>query len=590
MLKGQKKATASKAAGLKEGEFNGLLFQDSDLAKWLETVAYCLQNGDAANFEKHVDEVADLIEKAQQDDGYFNTYFQLVAPDRKFTNLYEAHELYCLGHLLEAAIAYEQATGKRKLLDITLRFVELVASKIGPENGKLKGYPGHQELELALAKLYEATNDEKYLNLGKYFVDERGQKPNFYLEEWDKRKGFTEWTKRVEKQADNFLSYCQAHLPVREQTEAVGHAVRALYLYTAMADIGRLAEDESLLEACGTIFKDVYRQMYVTGGVGSTHHSEAFTFAYDLPNDINYSETCASIALVFFMHSMLKAEAKGIYADVMERALYNTVLAGVAADGKSYFYVNPMEVVPEASEKNPARTHVKATRQKWHACACCPPNIGRLLASIGKYLYTADEKAIYFHMYAASEATVGNLSFSVKTEYPLDGKVIVTVNNSAKATLAFRIPDWCEDFQIEDAEIKDGYAYMTRTFSPGDIIEINMNMTPRVVYANSKIRANVGKVCIQRGPLVYCLEACDNGANLHSLLVDSSAAIEERQETIGGMQCIVLTCSGFAEESPNDEMYSFATKKRKAKQLTFVPYHLWGNRVTGEMLVWAREA
>ena len=579
------------AAGLAEGEFNGFLFQDSDLAKWLETVAYCLQNGDVAEFEKHLDDVVDLIEKAQEADGYFNSYFQTVAPERKFTNLYEAHELYCLGHLLEAGVAYEQATGKRKLLDITLRFVELLDSKFGTEEGKLKGYPGHQELELALARLYEATKDEKYLKLAKYFIDERGQEPNYFLEEWDKRKGFSEYTKRVEKYAENYTSYNQAHKPVREQTEAVGHAVRALYMYTAMTEIGRLANDPSLLEASRVLFKDICKQMYVTGGVGSTNIGEAFTFAYDLPNEINYSETCASIALVFFMHSMLKAEAKGIYADVMERALYNTVLAGVSTDGKSYFYVNPMEIVPEANAKNPTRAQVKATRQKWHACACCPPNIGRLLASVGKYLYTSDEDAIYIHLYAASEITVGNFSFYVQTEYPLDGKVSVKVNTGGKKTLAFRVPEWCGEagFKINDAVIKNGYAYVTKEFKQGDVIEIGMDMTPRVVYANAKIRADAGKVCLQRGPLVYCLEECDNGSNLHSMMLNSAGTIKEKKETIGGMSCIVLTAEGFIEESQNDEMYTFTPKKRSAKQLTFVPYHLWGNRKAGEMLVWVRE-
>jgi len=587
------------AAGLSKGEFYGRLFQDSDVAKWLETVAYCLQNGDAAEFEALADEAIDLIAAAQEPDGYFNTYFQLTAPERKLTNLYEAHELYCLGHLTEAAVSYYQATGKRKLLDITLRFIELIDSHFGNEAGKRKGYPGHQEMELALSRLYEETGDARYLKLGKFFLDERGQDPNYFTEEWAQRKGLSEWTKREEQPPADY-SYNQAHKPVREQTEAVGHAVRAMYMYAAMADIGRQSDDASLLDACRTLFEDVRRQMYVTGGIGSTNHGEAFSFAYDLPNEINYSETCASIGLVFFMHSMLKAEAKGAYADVMERALYNTVLAGIGTDGESYFYVNPMEIFPEASEKNPARKHVKAERQKWHACACCPPNAARLLASIGKYLYTTDNHTVYVHLYAASEAAVnlasGDFSFSVQTEYPLDGKVTITVKTAANTTFAFRIPGWCQDARfringecVNAATIKDGYAYLTSAFSCDDVIELLMEMEPRVIYAHTKIRADAGKVCLQRGPLVYCLEEADNGADLHNSMLDISLIIKERYDTIGGMRCVVLDTSGFTEADVSSEMYSFAAKDRLSKKLTFVPYYLWGNRTPGEMLVWVRE-
>ncbi|MCL2031028.1 MAG: glycoside hydrolase family 127 protein, partial [Oscillospiraceae bacterium] len=356
------------AAGLSEGEFHGFLFQDSDAAKWLEAVAYCLQNGGAKEWEARADEVIGLIAKAQRPDGYFNTYFQLTAPERRLTNLHEAHELYCLGHFIEAAAAYEKATGKRELLEIVRRYADLIDSLFGHGEGKRRGCPGHQEIELALVKLYEATRERKYLDLAKFFLDVRGTEPNTFAEEYKARDGFSEWSKRKEPMPADY-SYNQAHKPVREQTEAVGHAVRAVYMYTGMAEVGRLTQDESLVNACCVLFEDICRQLYITGGIGSTNHGEAFTFAYDLPNEINYSETCASIGLMYFAHSLLKTEARAVYADVMERALYNTVLAGLGTDGESYLYVNPMEVWPEASEKNPARAHVKARRQKWHHCA-----------------------------------------------------------------------------------------------------------------------------------------------------------------------------------------------------------------------------
>jgi DUF1680 family protein len=596
------------AAGLSQGEFHGFVFQDSDAAKWLEAVAYCLQNGDGKELEAYADEVIDLIGKTQQEDGYFNTYFQLADPSQpigavgKFKNLQEAHEMYCLGHFIEAATAYKKATGKSKLLDIVCRYADLIDSLYGDGEGKKRGCPGHQELELALVKLYETTGEQKYLSLAKFLLDVRGTEPNTFAEEHKARNGYSIWSKRNEPMPPDF-SYHQAHKPVREQTEAVGHAVRAVYMYTGMADVARLTEDEGLLKACRALLEDIRRQMYVTGGIGQTNHGEAFTFAYDLPNDTNYSETCASIGLIFFMHGMLKNEARGVYADVMEKALYNTVLASFAADGKSYFYVNPMEVWPPANEKNPARKHVKAVRQKWHACACCPPNAARLLASIGKYLFTADTRnnTVFFHLYAASVMTAhfscGTVSLSVETGYPLDGEIQVTVQNdiNTPVTLAFHVPEWCESAVFThngkpaDSVIKDGYAYITDKFKQGDTISIKFDMKPRLLYANTQIRADAGKVCVQRGPLVYCLEECDNGSNLHALLVDKDTVFKEETANICGMPCVMLTANGWREEDIDGDVYTVKAKKLTLCKLVFSPYHLWGNREMGEMTVWVRE-
>lgn len=394
------------AAGLEEGEFAGFVFQDTDLYKWLEAVGYSLALTPDADLENIADEAIRLIASAQQDDGYLNTYFAVAKPGKRWTNLTDCHEMYTAGHLIEAAVAYYKGTGKSELLDVATRFADHIDDKFGPEPGKMRGYDGHQELELALVKLYEATGNSRYLNHAGYLIDERGSEPNFLRAEWEERGRISHWAPGVVQQTPG-LEYLQAHQPVREQTTAIGHAVRAVYMYTAMADLALHKGDASLLAACERLWNNlVHRQMYVTGSIGSTHHGEAFTFDYDLPNDTNYSETCASIGLIFFARRMLQLKAKGEYGDVMERALYNTVTAGIAGDGKHYFYVNPMEVWPEASERNPGKHHVKAVRQKWYGCACCPPNVARILSSLAYYIFTSDENTLYTHLYIANETEV----------------------------------------------------------------------------------------------------------------------------------------------------------------------------------------
>ncbi|MBE3113363.1 MAG: glycoside hydrolase family 127 protein, partial [Actinobacteria bacterium] len=347
------------ASGLEQGEFQGMVFQDTDVAKWIEAVAYSIETKPDLELEKTVDGVIDIIEKVQQPDGYLNTYYTLKEPGKRWTNFRECHELYCAGHMIEAAVAYYEATGKRKLLDIMCRFTDYIDSVIGPEPGKIKAYPGHQEIELALVKLYKATGNEKYLKLSKYFIDERGKEPYYFDIEAKKRGNvlhYPEFAKFDRK-------YAQTHLPVRQQTTAEGHAVRAVYMYSAMADIAAETGDTELLEACRRIWNNIVtKRMYITGSIGSTEFGESFTCDYDLPNDTNYSETCASIGLMLFAYRMLQIEAKSCYADIMEKALYNTVLDGISLDGNSFFYVNPLEVWPEASEKSKIKGHVKVTR------------------------------------------------------------------------------------------------------------------------------------------------------------------------------------------------------------------------------------
>jgi DUF1680 family protein len=592
------------AAGLEKGEFYGFVFQDTDVAKWLEAVSYRLETHPNNELEKTADEIIDLIGKAQQDDGYLNTYFIVKEPDKRWTNLHECHELYTAGHMIEAAVAYYNATGKKKLLDIMCKFVDYIDTVFGPEPEKLKGYGGHQEIELALVKLYRATENEKYLNLSKYFIDERGSKPYYFEKEWEKREKVSHFMGPNSENPIKHAKYNQAHLPVKEQDKAVGHAVRAVYMYTAMADLAKLSDDKELLKACKTLWTNmITKQMYITGGIGSTSIGEAFTFDYDLPNDIVYQETCASIGLMFFAQRMLQIESDSQYADVMERALYNSVLSGKSLDGKSFFYVNPLEVWPEASEKNPTREHVKPVRQKWYPCACCPPNVSRLLASLGQYIYTQSENTIYTHLYIGNETNVELKNTSVNinqtTNYPWDGKILIDVNPESETefTLALRIPDWCANYMTSingrstKAKVEKGYLLINRKWSKNDKINLDLGMPATIIEANPKVRANVGKLAIQRGPLVYCIEEADNGKNLNTISIpsDSKFAISYDENFLGGMTVIKL--KGFKKDTSKlkeDKLYTTKILKEKEVELKLVPYFAWGNREPGEMQVWIR--
>ncbi|WP_274365422.1 glycoside hydrolase family 127 protein [Paenibacillus thermotolerans] len=594
------------AAGLEDGTFGGMVFQDSDVAKWLEAVGYSLASYPDANLERLADEIIDLICQAQAEDGYINTYYTIKEPGSRWTNLHECHELYCAGHMIEAAVAYYQGTGKRKLLDAMCRFADHIDTVFGPEEGKIRGYDGHQEIELALVKLYQATGNETYLRLSQYFIDERGKSPSFFVEEWEKRGRTSHWTGG--KGGRPHLEYNQAHVPVREQQVAVGHAVRAVYMYTAMADLARLSQDQGLLDACRRLWANIAsKQMYITGGIGSTHHGEAFTFDYDLPNDTVYAETCASIGLVFFAQRMLQIEAKSEYADVMERALYNLIIGSMQQDGKHYFYVNPLEVWPEASAKNPGKHHVKAQRQGWFGCACCPPNLARLLTSLGQYVYTADEDTIYAHLYIGSELSVrlGGDSVLVRqhSELPWQGNVTlqISLSGAKRFTLALRVPDWCakgaslvingEAFPL-DGRLKDGYVRIERIWSDSDTVEWTLPMKPVWMRANPEIRANAGRAAIQRGPLVYCLEEADHGKPLAALSVSMSSELIERHipDLFGGIVAIETEGWKDAADGWADQAYRPAesVSSREQVRIRAVPYYLWGNRGAGEMSVWVR--
>lgn len=593
------------AAGEEQGEFYGMVFQDSDVAKWLEAVGYLLETQPDPELEKVADEVIELIERAQHPDGYLNTYYTLKEPGNRWTDLCECHELYCAGHMIEAGVAYYQATGKRKLLNVVCRFADYIDTVFGDEPGKLRGYDGHQEIELALVKLYHATGQEKYLKLSQYFLDERGrdQEPHYYDKEYEQRGKTVHWgnTFMIKEKA-----YSQAHMPVREQDQADGHAVRAVYMLTGMAEVAAETGDARLLDACRRLWRNIVdKRMYITGGIGSMAHGEAFSFDYDLPPDTAYAETCASIGLIFFAQRMLQLEPKSEYADVMERALYNTVVSGMSQDGKSFFYVNPLEVNPHACGKNKNYDHVKPVRQGWFGCACCPPNVARLLASLGSYIYTVKDDTIYTHLYVASELKAsfrqGQVTLKMTSDYPQNGSVQFTVATAADTpfTLALRIPDWSDQATLTvngtsvelEGNVVDGYVRVTRTWTSGDVVQLELSMPILRVKGHPLVRHTAGKVALQRGPFVYCLEEADNGDQLHLLELPREAKLEVRkeEELLGGLQVIVAEGRRMLARDWDGLYRHNSVWTAEPEIIRFIPYYAWANRGMGEMLVWVRE-
>ena len=578
------------ASGEQTGEFYGMVFQDSDVAKWLEAVAYSLILKPDEKLEAEADSLIDLIGRAQEPDGYLNTFFSVKEPDRKWTDLQECHELYCDGHMIEAAVAYYQATGKTNLLDIMKKNADLICSRFGKD--KMRGIPGHEEIELALMRLYRVTGDEKYKEMAGYFLNERGTEPNFFAEEVKKRDGWAYWHMNPDDR-----EYAQNHKPVKKQDKAVGHAVRAAYLYTGMADYASESGDAEMYEACKRLWRNIVdRQMYVTGGIGATVHGEAFSIDYELPNDLVYAETCASVAMAFFARRMLEIEPKGEYADILEKELYNGILSGMQLDGKRFFYVNPLEVVPGVSGKLPEYKHVLPERPGWYACACCPPNVARLVTSLAQYAWGENETSVYAHTYLGGQATFRNGAvITCESAYPWSGNVKYTIDTDKAFTFAIHIPGWCHEWSIAvngekvTPEQKDGYVLLDRSWKAGDTVELSLAMEPRRLYANTHVRADAGCVAIARGPVVYCFEQADNGAQLSALRLPRAAQLsvdEKGEERLGGVP--VITAEGEREVS-GGALYSEEPPKTEAAPLRAVPYYAWGNRGGGEMRVWIRE-
>lgn len=546
--------------------FKGWVFQDSDAYKWLEAVAYSLSNHWDDELWAKAKEIIELICSVQLDNGYLNTLYIINNPENAFTNLKDFHELYCFGHMTEAAVAIFESTGDAMLLDASKRYADLLCKTFG--KNKLRGYGGHEIIELALVKLFRVTGEEKYLDLASFFVDERGQKPFFFDEE------------RGEHTDGRGYIYNQAHMPVRQQSEAVGHAVRGVYLYTGMADIAKHNMDNELYLSCKKIWDNiVQKKMYITGGIGSTVDGEAFTFDYDLPNDLAYCETCASIGLAFFAQRMLEISPDSSVADAMERALYNTILSGMSENGKSFFYVNPLEVLPQASHTDSRKRHVKPVRQGWYDCACCPPNLARMLSSIGEYCATQNASTIFIHQYIGGEYTFENAVLYMDSDYVNSGRVTIDIKPSFGTKIALRIPAWCTDFAINAAyDLVHGYAYIEVC----DDMQIIASFTPkiRLVKCSNRVRENVGKVAVMRGAMVYCLEEFDNGADLQMLSIYPNTSFNFVDNTI--------IAKGF-REAPDDDLYStYSAVNGEDVELRLIPYYKWANRGENEMTVYIR--
>lgn len=571
-------AAALRGEDIRDG-FYGMVFQDSDAAKWLEAAAYSLAVHRDPGLEAKADELILLIAAAQDKDGYLNTYFTIKDRDRRWTNLLEGHELYCAGHLFEAGAAYFEATGKRELLDVCLKNAEHIYKRF-VEDGT-PGYPGHPEIELALMKLYRVSGEEKCRRLAEHFIDVRGVDADYYRKERSARS----WTVWGNNADDG--EYQQSARPVRELKDAAGHAVRAVYLYTAMADIAFETGDSELIAACGRLWESITeRRMYVTGGIGSTVIGEAFSADNDLPNDTAYAETCASIGLMFFAEKMLEGTADSRYADVMEQAFYNTVLAGMARDGRSFFYVNPLESIKGIAGIAQTHRHTLPTRPGWYACACCPPNAARTVMSLGKYAYGESRDTAYCHLFAAGEVTFENgISFVCETGYPFDFTVRYRIKKGGR--IAVRLPHWSRKNTLLkngaacEHEILKGYAYLTA--NDGDVVELVLDGEPRYVYAAKRVPALSGKVCICRGPLVYCFEGIDNADDVLGLMIGrENITICD----IPGLEGIPgLKVPAYITED-SGELYSAGEPELKKCGAVAIPYFCRANRGETDMRVW----
>jgi DUF1680 family protein len=559
------------------------IFWESDVTKWIEGAAYFLQKQPDPELEAKVDVLVQRMVDTQGEDGYLNAYFTVVEPEARFTRRTD-HELYCAGHLVEGAIAYAKATGKTAMLEVAKKYIDLIDRVFRIEHSAKFDTPGHQEIELALFKLYEYTGEERYKELAEYFINTRGTSDR------DETYSFTD------------QEHMQSHLPVREQETAEGHAVRALYLYSSMADMALINKDDELYQVCKKLFKNIVnRRMYITGGVGSTNRGESFTFDYDLPEYTSYNETCASIALALFCRRMWLIEPNHIYADCAERALYNTVLSGISLAGDSFFYENPLATNPNRNAFNDSRPqglkeHLPILeRVKVFDCSCCPPNLLRAIGSIADYMYSVADDVIYAHCYMSGKATIPlndkNVKLEQKTKYPYDGCINITTLTEGDYTLALRIPGWADDAKIRINDelltlpIKNGYAYCKRSWKSGDQIVLELKMDVKIFEANSKVVDLCGRAAITRGPLVYCAEAIDNPYNLRDVRISRAANYEVVKEMIDHTELPIITTQVSVRETM-EELYLDKPLPKRTVPLKLIPYFAWANRGVTEMTTW----
>ena len=580
------------AAGRSSGEYYGRVFQDSDLAKWIEAVAYSLVVKPDPDLEAQADEAIDLIGEAQQEDGYLNTYFTVKEPEHRWQNLADCHEMYCAGHMTEAGVAYYLATGKDKLLKIVCRLCDHIERRFGP--GKVYGIPGHEEIELALLRLYRVTKEKKYLDLAKYFIDQRGQDPEFFIKE-AKERGW----KRVQSDETTPPTYMQNHKPVREMDTVEGHAVRCMYLLTAVADLAAETDDDELFEACRRLWENMTeRRMYITAGIGSTAWGEAFTRDFDLPNDTAYAETCAAVGVCFFARQMLEAEPDGRYADVMERALYNGTISGMELDGTKFFYVNQLEADPHMRADAYYDEEYTVGRTGWYDCACCPPNLARLMTGLGGYIWSENEDTLYSHLFIGSTVKAGNGAvIELQGGYPWNGDLTYTVKKAADKPfkLAIRLPGWCENFSLTvngkaaDAEEVAGYLVMERDWQPGDVVSYILELKPVRVYADPRVKDDVGCVALMRGPVVYAFEGVDNGKDLSCLRLPNDAEIQALPYDPALLEGVVALTVAGKRAVPEGGLYGYEETREEDVTLKAIPYYAWANRGSNPMRVWIRE-
>ena len=562
------------ASGEGEGSYREPLFMDSDIYKWLEAVGYALANEPDAELRAKAEYAIGLLARTQEPDGYLNSYYQVLKPELKWLELAHGHELYCAGHLFEAAVAYHRGTGDRSLLDIAIKFADLIDREFGP--GRRDGPPGHPEIELALVELARETCETRYAQLALFFLGRRGQGsligPKMFSD-----------------------GYYQDRVSVYDAEELEGHAVRQLYLTSGMTDMYLETGDKGLWAALDRLWRDLAaRKLHVTGGAGARHFGEAFGEAYELPNDTTYCETCAAIANVMWNWRLLLVTGDSKYADMLERSLYNSVLSGVSLDGSRYFYENPLS------------SSGGIERPSWYGCACCPPNLMRLVELIAHYGLTTNSRGVQLHQYMDGEfacaGDFGNCRLRVETGYPHEGEIVVTVLEASggEFEIALREPSWSRGRAavegswdgVETSDDETGYRAIRRKWQAGDRIVLKLDMAPRLTVANPRVDAARGAVAIERGPLVYCLEAVDNEGMERSgdLRIDPNAPLDDAFEAslLDGVHKVMARGWAADPESWSDSLYQTwpLPESDRERTLVAVPYYAWANRGAGAMEVW----
>ncbi|MBN9500630.1 MAG: hypothetical protein BGO01_02725 [Armatimonadetes bacterium 55-13] len=577
-------------AANQSGEFDGLYFNDSDVYKWAEAAAYTLANHPNPQLQSELDHAISLIQSAQEPSGYINTFFQLKHPDLKWRNLSMLHEMYCGGHLLEAGVALYESLNDRRLLEVSIKFADHLLDLFGPE--KRRAYCGHEEIELALLRLAHATGESKYATLARWMVEERGQRPSvFEAEKADPEAQTLSGAYNLLFKGDQYSGeYAQDHAPIREHTEVVGHAVRAMYLYIAAAEIAGEDQDADLRAAIEKCWDNLTKsRMYVTGGIGPSASNEGFTTDYDLPNLSAYAETCAAVGLAMWAQKLLALTGNSEYADIMERAIYNGALSGISLDTEKYFYANPLE------------SRGSHERTPWFTCACCPPNIARLIGSISNYALTVDEKSLNIHLPIGFEATTTldgiKTTLTAESNYPWSGefKLTITPEKPVKATLRFRIPDWADDVNTDipglesEAEYHDGYIVIEKLWKPGDTAKFEIELKPKWIAADPRVMDNLGRVALSYGPLIYTAEEHDNKVAPQRLAVDVEAEIEiQKEKMLEGITTLSLPIvyeAGYLSDQLYSEPDSVDYNEGTGK---FIPYYAWNNRGRTNMQLWVR--